>query len=103
MTPPRREPRVAAVRYGGGMADKRYGGGMADKCSFCGRRRDQVKALVAGPGVFICDACVALCTEIIGQEPPPPAPAGPGPGHWVTRMLRRGRPSRGWSRSSPTS
>ncbi len=38
------------------------------KCSFCGKAQEQVKRLVAGPGVYICDECVALCNEIIGDE-----------------------------------
>jgi ATP-dependent Clp protease ATP-binding subunit ClpX len=37
-------------------------------CSFCGKSRRQVKALIAGPGVFICDKCVALCTEILAKR-----------------------------------
>lgn len=35
------------------------------RCSFCGKFQDQVKRLVAGPGVFICDECVMLCIDII--------------------------------------
>ncbi|MDX1960880.1 MAG: ATP-dependent Clp protease ATP-binding subunit ClpX [Leptospiraceae bacterium] len=38
-------------------------------CSFCGKEQDQVKRLVAGPGVYICDECISLCTEIIAEEP----------------------------------
>lgn len=38
------------------------------KCSFCGKAQEQVKRLVAGPGVYICDECITLCTEIIGEE-----------------------------------
>ena len=38
------------------------------KCSFCGKLQDQVKKLVAGPGVYICDECIALCNEIIEEE-----------------------------------
>lgn len=37
-------------------------------CSFCGKRQDQVKKLIAGPGVYICDECVALAQQIIDQE-----------------------------------
>ncbi|TMD15727.1 MAG: hypothetical protein E6J00_02215 [Chloroflexi bacterium] len=72
------------------MADR-----SAARCSFCGKRRDQVKTLVAGPGVFICDQCVALCTEIISQDQPPRDPAGaPGARHgrvagsWFIRVIR---------------
>jgi ATP-dependent protease Clp ATPase subunit len=42
------------------------------RCSFCGKSRDQVNKLVAGPGVYICDHCVTLCNEIIAGEPPTP-------------------------------
>ncbi len=38
------------------------------KCSFCGKSQDQVKRLVAGPGVYICDECIELCYEIIDEE-----------------------------------
>ncbi|MDI3316601.1 MAG: ATP-dependent Clp protease ATP-binding subunit ClpX [Bacillota bacterium] len=38
------------------------------KCSFCGKYQDQVKRLVAGPGVYICDECVELCSDIIEEE-----------------------------------
>lgn len=38
------------------------------KCSFCGKNQDQVKRLIAGPGVYICDECIDLCSEIIQDE-----------------------------------
>ncbi len=38
------------------------------KCSFCGKYQEQVKRLVAGPGVYICDECIELCNEIIEEE-----------------------------------
>ncbi len=38
------------------------------KCSFCGKQQEQVKKLVAGPGVYICDECIELCNEIIEEE-----------------------------------
>jgi len=38
------------------------------KCSFCGKPQEQVKKLVAGPGVYICDECIELCNEIIAEE-----------------------------------
>ncbi|MDA8156539.1 MAG: ATP-dependent Clp protease ATP-binding subunit ClpX [Actinomycetota bacterium] len=38
------------------------------KCSFCGRGQDEVRKLIAGPTVFICDECVGLCNEIIADE-----------------------------------
>ena len=56
---------------------------MADyRCSFCGKRQDEVKKLIAGPNrVYICNDCVALCSEIIAN--PPSAPAA------TTRRSRR--------------
>ena len=38
------------------------------KCSFCGKNQDQVKRLIAGPGVYICDECLDLCSDIIQDE-----------------------------------
>lgn len=38
------------------------------KCSFCGKNQDQVRRLIAGPGVYICDECIELCSEIIADE-----------------------------------
>lgn len=38
------------------------------KCSFCGKGQEQVKRLIAGPGVYICDECIDLCSEIISDE-----------------------------------
>ncbi len=38
------------------------------KCSFCGKPQDQVKRLIAGPSVYICDECIELCQEIIAEE-----------------------------------
>jgi ATP-dependent Clp protease ATP-binding subunit ClpX len=38
------------------------------KCSFCGKGQEQVKRLIAGPGVYICDECIELCSEIIEDE-----------------------------------
>jgi ATP-dependent Clp protease ATP-binding subunit ClpX len=51
------------------------------KCSFCGKSQEQVRKLIAGPGVYICDECVELCNEILDEElldpngPMPHAPA----------------------------
>lgn len=39
------------------------------RCSFCGKGKDKVRKLVAGPGVFICDQCVQLCKEVLESEP----------------------------------
>ena len=38
------------------------------RCSFCGKTQDQVRRIVAGPGVFICDECIQLCQEIVQEE-----------------------------------
>lgn len=38
------------------------------KCSFCGKTQNQVHKLIAGPGVYICDQCIELCSEIIEEE-----------------------------------
>lgn len=38
------------------------------KCSFCGKTQDQVRKIVAGPGVYICDECIELCMEIVEEE-----------------------------------
>ena len=51
------------------MAEKKQGGG--DKllyCSFCGKSQHEVKKLIAGPSVFICDECIELCNDIIRDE-----------------------------------
>jgi ATP-dependent Clp protease ATP-binding subunit ClpX len=49
---------VATIRDGGGMLN----------CSFCGKSQKQVKKLIAGPGVYICDECIELCNEILEEE-----------------------------------
>jgi ATP-dependent Clp protease ATP-binding subunit ClpX len=38
------------------------------RCSFCGKAQEQVRRLIAGPGVYICDECIELCNEIIEEE-----------------------------------
>ena|GEM_PF-6109161 len=49
------------------------------RCSFCGKKQGEVR-LVAGPGdVYICNLCVALCTEILAQDAPPELPQPPEP------------------------
>ncbi len=50
------------------MAKFGDGGGDLVKCSFCGKSQKQVKKLIAGPGVYICDECIDLCNEIIEEE-----------------------------------
>jgi len=50
-------------------------GGDLLKCSFCGKSQKQVKKLIAGPGVYICDECIDLCNEIIEEELAEPSEA----------------------------
>ncbi|HBE09191.1 MAG TPA: ATP-dependent Clp protease ATP-binding subunit ClpX, partial [Lachnospiraceae bacterium] len=38
------------------------------RCSFCNKSQDQVKRLIAGPNVYICDECVSICQDIIDEE-----------------------------------
>ena len=51
---------------------KPSGGSEQLLCSFCGKSQRQVKKLIAGPGVYICDECIDLCNEIIDEECAPP-------------------------------
>ena len=70
------------------------------RCSFCGKRQEQVRRLVAGPGVYICDQCIALCNQIMNEAPPetPEAASSKGkpgrPGRWRSKLFRfpRGHP-----------
>jgi ATP-dependent Clp protease ATP-binding subunit ClpX len=50
-------------------AARRERGKTEESCSFCGKPKSQVKKLIAGPGVYICDECVTLCSEIVAEEP----------------------------------
>jgi ATP-dependent Clp protease ATP-binding subunit ClpX len=64
------------------MADKKASSGeKVLYCSFCGKSQHEVKKLIAGPSVFICDECIELCNDIIRDEVPaevggaaPPSP-----------------------------
>ena len=49
------------------MADKENSYGTLC-CSFCGKSQKEVKKLIAGPGVYICDECIDLCNDIIQEE-----------------------------------
>jgi ATP-dependent Clp protease ATP-binding subunit ClpX len=55
------------MRKGRGVARIGESGDLL-KCSFCGKSQKQVKKLIAGPGVYICDECIDLCNEIIEEE-----------------------------------
>ena len=46
--------------------DKREGSSLT--CSFCGKSQKEVKKLIAGPTVYICDECIGLCNDIIAEE-----------------------------------
>ncbi len=48
-------------------------------CSFCGKRRREVRKLISGPRVFICDECVALCNDILAKEEAAERPRYPRP------------------------
>jgi ATP-dependent Clp protease ATP-binding subunit ClpX len=50
------------------MAKRRGVSGNGLRCSFCGKGQDEVKKLIAGPAVYICDECIELCNEIIEEE-----------------------------------
>ncbi|MGA1228572.1 MAG: ClpX C4-type zinc finger protein, partial [Burkholderiaceae bacterium] len=50
------------------MADKKGSGEKLLYCSFCGKSQHEVKKLIAGPSVFICDECIELCNDIIRDE-----------------------------------
>ena len=52
------------------MSDKQSGDGDNKLlyCSFCGKSQHEVRKLIAGPSVFICDECVELCNDIIREE-----------------------------------
>ena len=61
----------------GRAATAKFGDSDVLKCSFCGKTQKQVKHLIAGPGVYICDDCIDLCNEVIedgwterGLDPP---------------------------------
>ena len=49
------------------MNKKELGSGLL-RCSFCGKSQNEVKKLIAGPGVYICDECIELCNDIIAEE-----------------------------------
>src|SRR6478752_8831219 len=62
-------PAEAQDRERGAATVAKFGdGGELLKCSFCGKSQKQVKKLIAGPGVYICDECIDLCNEIIAEE-----------------------------------
>src|SRR4051794_4395702 len=74
---PRGKPWEGAWRH---AAQVQYSFLMDDfHCSFCGKRRREVRKLISGPRVFICDECVALCNDIIAKEEAAERPKYPRP------------------------
>jgi ATP-dependent Clp protease ATP-binding subunit ClpX len=74
------------------MADKK--GASGEKvlyCSFCGKSQHEVKKLIAGPSVFICDECIELCNDIIRDEVPGRRQAAPRPASRTCRCPARSR------------
>src|SRR3974390_509768 len=63
-----RRPGGAGTKGEGRTVAKFGEGGDLVKCSFCGKSQKQVKKLIAGPGVYICDECIDLCNDIIEEE-----------------------------------
>src|ERR1041384_4481676 len=59
---------IRPVAHGRPLVARIGDGGDLLKCSFCGKSQKQVKKLIAGPGVYICDECIDLCNEIIEEE-----------------------------------
>jgi hypothetical protein len=55
-------------------------------CSFCGKSQHEVKKLIAGPAVFICDECTALCTKIVADTPDPDPKAAPARIDWPDNL-----------------
>ena len=63
------------------MSDNKNSKGDGDRllyCSFCGKSQHEVRKLIAGPSVFICDECVELCNDIIREEIQEKSPGGVG-------------------------
>lgn len=63
------------------------------KCSFCGKSQEQVRKLIAGPGVYICDECVDLCNEILDEELFDSNAAAPQPVSRTEQPQKRRRPA----------
>jgi ATP-dependent Clp protease ATP-binding subunit ClpX len=64
------------MRGAGGMSDKKSSSEKLLYCSFCGKSQHEVKKLIAGPSVFICDECIDLCNDIIRDENTPETAGG---------------------------
>ena len=69
------------------------------KCSFCGKSQEQVRKLIAGPGVYICDECIDLCNEILDEEL---IDAQGNPRHGAEPARKGGQAPRKSSKPAPT-
>ena len=69
------------------------------KCSFCGKSQEQVRKLIAGPGVYICDECIDLCNEILDEELVESASSG---GRQAADQQRGKQPAKKPSKPAPT-
>src|SRR5579864_6639818 len=56
------------MRFNMSVNQRGNGGNKVLHCSFCGKSQHEVRKLIAGPSVYVCDECVALCNEIIHEE-----------------------------------
>jgi ATP-dependent Clp protease ATP-binding subunit ClpX len=71
------------------------------KCSFCGKSQEQVRKLIAGPGVYICDECIDLCNEILDEELAE-SPGGSSGGRQAPEHQRSKQQSKKVSKPAPT-
>jgi ATP-dependent Clp protease ATP-binding subunit ClpX len=71
------------------------------KCSFCGKSQEQVRKLIAGPGVYICDECIDLCNEILDEELVE-SPGGSSGGRQAPEHQRSKHPPKKTSKPVPT-
>jgi ClpX C4-type zinc finger protein len=78
----RADERGGAMGAGSRTARAKFVNGTL-QCSFCGKPKDRVEKLIAGPGVFICDQCVALCSDIVAK-----GPRGQRRGRWRWSLRR---------------
>ena len=69
------------------------------KCSFCGKSQEQVRKLIAGPGVYICDECIDLCNEILDEEL---GEGHGGSGRATSETSRKATPSKKAPKPAPT-
>ena len=72
------------------------------KCSFCGKSQEQVRKLIAGPGVYICDECIDLCNEILDEELVDGHSSGGGSGRLAADSSRGKAPSKKTTKPAPT-